>query len=426
MLNHNPMKTKGIFWVAFACSLLPVVTSNADDQFVTRNGHTEPLVPVHHLKGDKLVPSSSMEAEEDIGIRSHTNHVLFFPNSSQLKADAARSYYVAETPQAIRQVYNLPSTGGSGAIAIIDAYHYPTALADFNKFSQTYALPVESSTNATAAGNQVFQVVYASGKQPVTDGGWAEETALDIEWAHAMAPNAKIILVEAASDSFSDLLAAVAKANTIAGVKEVSMSWGGSEWRSETAYDSYFTQSGIVYVASSGDVGGIVSWPACSPNVIAVGGSDIVRDANGAFTKETGWIDAGGGASRYEARPAWQSKISSIVGSRRGTPDVSFDADPDSGVYVYDSTPYEGMSGWLIFGGTSVGAPSFAGILNAAATARGSFSLNSAAELTSIYANLGNAANFRDVSQGKSVVYPAVVGWDYVTGVGSALGLIGK
>src|SRR5205823_6185722 len=113
--------------------------------------------------------------------------------------------------------------GGSGVIAIVDAYDYPTALNDFNVFSRQFGLPVETSSSATASTNQVFQVVYASGRKPRTNGGWAQEAALDIEWAHAMAPNAKIVLVEAASNSFANLFNAVDVASSIAGVKEVSM-----------------------------------------------------------------------------------------------------------------------------------------------------------------------------------------------------------
>jgi len=367
-----------------------------------------------------LIPDTSLEQADDVGVRSHTNHlVLFFP-------DATGTAPAGETPQTIRQIYGLPTTGGgSGTIAIIDAYDYPTALNDFNVFAQTFGLPVETSTDAMAATNTVFQVVYASGRKPSQNGGWNQEAALDIEWAHAMAPNAKIILVEAASSSSNDLYAAVAKANSIAGVKEISMSWGGSEYRGETRSDSNFQQSGIVYFAASGDTGGKVIYPGTSPYVVSSGGTTLNFDALANFQSETGWNGTGGGRSIFENRPSYQNAIQSIVGKSRGVPDYSFDADPNSGVSVYDSTPYSGMSGWMVFGGTSVSAPSLAGIVNSAATARGSFATSSFSELGLIYSNLGTS-NFRDITQGTAGSFSCATGWDFVTGVGSGIGLQGK
>src|SRR5262249_48867676 len=271
------------------------------------------------------------------------------------------------TPAQIRSFYGMPSTGGSNVIAIVDAFHYPTALNDFNVFAAQFGLPQEPSTNPLASTNQVFQVVYASGRQPRTNCGWAQEAALDIEWAHAMAPSAKIVLVEAASNSFTNLFAAVDVASSLPGVREVSMSWGGSEFSSETASDSHFPQgNGIVYFASSGDTGGVVIYPGSSPNVVACGGTSVATNGAGSFTGETGWSGSGGGSSAFEARPSYQSGIAGIVGSARGVPDISSDADPNTGVAVYDTTRCAGASGWQVFGGTSVGSASVAGMVNVA------------------------------------------------------------
>jgi subtilase family serine protease len=165
---------------------------------------------------------------------------------------------------------------------------------------------------------------------------------LDIEWAHALAPSAKIYLVEAASDSTSDLMYAVKVASAISGVKEISMSWGGSEIKTEANYDSYFQTSGIVYVASSGDTSAETEYPAVSPYVVAAGGTTLNRDSSGNFVSETAWSDTGCGASTYESRPSYQNGIYSIVGNKRGTADLAFDANPNTGVNVYDSTPYYG------------------------------------------------------------------------------------
>ncbi len=360
-----------------------------------------------------VIPDSSVERPGDRGVNAHTNHLIL------VRPQFTGTSPSGETPQSIRPVYNLPSSGGSNIIAIVDAYDYPTAENDLNVFSSVLGLPPCTTANGC------FTKIYASGHQPRTNCGWAQEASLDIEWAHAMAPGAKIVLVEAASNRFNDLFAAVDVASnyiashTVPG--EVSMSWGGSEFSSEASNDSHFTTAGIVYFASSGDTGGVTIYPGVSPNVVSAGGTTIHRDSSGNFTGETGWSGSGGGPSQYEPRPTYQSAVSAIVGSQRGVPDFSFDADPNSGVSVYDSTSCQGMSGWLVFGGTSVASPSLAGIVNLA----GSFASNSNTELTTIYGGLGSG-NFRDIVSGTAGSFSAAVGWDFVTGVGSNLGTAGK
>lgn len=387
-----------------------------------------PITPAHSqsLQADNhsgvFVPESSIEQSGDNGVRAHTNHVV------RVSPFAGTGSPTGETPQSIRPVYNLPSTGGSGVIAIVDAYDYPTAKNDFNVFSGQFSLPQETGTGA------VFQVVYASRKKPRGNGGWNQEAALDIEWAHAMAPSAKIVLVEAASSSFTDLFAAVKVASGLRGVKEVSMSWGGSEFSGELADDSYFTTPGIVYFASSGDTGGVTGYPGVSPSVVCAGGTTIHRTSSGVFASETGWSGSGGGFSQYELRPFYQDVTSGTVGGARGVPDYSFDADPNSGVSVYDSTSYQGLSGWLVFGGTSVASPSLAGIVNLAHDANtGTSVVDTTDELKLIYSSLGttatptyNSTDFRDILSGTAGSYTATTGWDFVTGVGSNLGLNGK
>jgi subtilase family serine protease len=336
------------------------------------------------------------------------------------------------TPATIRSVYNLPATGGSNAIAIVDAYHFPTALADFNSFAKYFGLPQETSTNANAAGNKAFQVVYANGYTPLSGGNyiasWNLEAALDIEWAHAMAPNAKIYLVEAASDSNNDLDYAVRVAATLPGVKEISMSWGGSEASYEAMFfDPNFTAHGIVYLSSGGDTSALMEYPAASPNVVSCGGTSINRNTTtGAFLSETGWNDTGCGPSVYEPRPSYQNGVAPVVGAKRGVSDLSFDSDPNTGVYVFDSTPLWGTTGWWILGGTSVASPSLAGVFNLAATSGNGFAANTAAEQVRIYGNLGNANAFRDIISGTDGKYSCKVGYDFITGVGSPIGLVGK
>ncbi len=389
-------------------------------------------IPAGHDKDhgpDSLViPDSSVEQHGDAGNRAHTNHVILLRSGSIASAPSG------ETPASLGCVYQIvssqtpgcpksstiPPAGGSGTIAIVDAYDYPTAANDFNVFSSQFHLPTCPTDNSGC-----FKV-FASGRKPKTNGGWAQEAALDIEWAHAMAPYANIVLVEAASNSFSDLFKAVDVASNIVGGRgEVSMSWGGSEFSSETNSDSHFTTPGVVYAAASGDTGGKTIYPGVSVNVVSAGGTSVNRDASGLFVNESGWSGSGGGKSAYELRPSYQNIIQAIVGSQRGVPDFSYDANPSTGVSVYDSTSYQGLSGWMVFGGTSVAAPSLSGIINAAATAAGAFSASSGNELATIYGNLGTS-NFRDITSGTAGSFSALVGWDFVTGVGSNLGLFGK
>ncbi|HEV2176788.1 MAG TPA: S53 family peptidase [Terriglobia bacterium] len=375
-------------------------------------------------RGDVLIPASSLERAEDVGrgLRAHTNHMILV--TPEMDA-AARDTFVGtkpygETPATIRSAYKMPSSGGAGAIAIVDAYDDPTAESDLDTFSATFGLP------ACTTANGCFHKMYASGKRPAVDCGWAQEISLDIEWAHALAPEAKIVLVEAASNSSTDLFRAVDLASTTVntrsiGFGEVSMSWGFSEFAGEQTFDTHFHQADVVYFASSGDVGGQRIYPGVSPDVVSVGGTTIHRDAAGHFLSETAWSDSGGGPSAYESRPAFQDVIVTIVGSHRGAPDAAFDADPHSGVAIYDSTACQGVSGWLTFGGTSLSAPATAGVVNLA----GHFYHSSEIELSTMYSNRGTA-NFRDILTGTAGSFTARKGWDFVTGIGTSLGVAGK
>jgi subtilase family serine protease len=397
-----------------------------------------------------VVPPSSSEDPKDVGFRVHTNHVILLGSKPRITGGVP----AGENPGSLACVYNLvnpslnpgcltnPSSasfintnGGSGTIAIVDAFDYPTASADLSAFSAQFGLPAPN-----------FQVVYATGQKPSGDCGWNQEAALDIEWAHAMAPGARIVLVEAASNSNFDLLNAVDTATSIvqqAGGGQVSMSWGGSEFRGETNYDSHFNASGVAYFAAAGDAGGRVIWPGVSANVISAGGTRVNRDTTGKFTSEAAWsreycgggpCGGGGGPSRYVHRPSYQNAIQNVVGSSRGTPDLSFDADPYSGVAVYENSPLCSGSnaGWMVFGGTSVASPALAGIVNSAAGATqklGTGATNGYPEQTLMYGGYGSAGyygnEFRDITSGNNG-YAAKAGWDFATGIGSDQGLTGK
>jgi len=370
--------------------------------------------------GAGIIPRSSIELPSDVGVNMHTNYAFYAPNG--IIEPAANPG--GETPGSLACVYNLVSqtpgcviansglvpSGGSGVIVIVDAYDYPSAAADLATFSTEFGLPQAN-----------FTVQYASGK-PANGcrSGWQGEEALDIEWAHAMAPNAAIVLMEATSASNTALYAAVSKANAYiaahGGKGEISMSWGGSETSGESSSDHYFTQSGVVYFASSGDSPGVI-YPSSSPNVVSAGGTQVNR-SGGNYTNQTAWSSGGGGASRYEPKPAFQNGIT-LLTNHRGTPDLSFDSSGGSPVAVYNSNCY---GGWLQVYGTSVASPSLAGIVNSA----GTFNTSSNAENTEIYANRTNTSEFTDITSGSCGTHSAASGWDFCTGVGVDNGYAGK
>jgi subtilase family serine protease len=193
----------------------------------------------------------------------------------------------------------------------------------------------------------------------------------------------------------------------------VSNSWGGGEFSGESTYDSHFVQSGVSFFVSSGDAGTPAEYPSASPNVISVGGTRLHFASSGAFQSETGWSGSGGGCSAYEPATSAQRSLSTFAqagcGTSRGTPDVSLDADPASGVSVYDSTRYQGQSGWYQVGGTSASSPMWA-----ARSADQGRVVNSAY----IY---GTSITFRDILSGNNGA-SAMTGYDLVTGRGSWIG----
>ncbi len=423
-------------------------------------------IPLPHLRGGghTVLPHSGLESNEDIGLRAHTNFKIFVPSGRDQYGFAENDVhangtandtaspitgYYAETPASLACLYGLahavafcnPATlsnsnnagGGSKAIAIVDAYDYPTALSDLKAYSSQFGLPAPTSST--------FTVTWA-GSKPSPDPAcasvdgwqcWATESATDIEMAHAAAPHAHIYLVEAASNNFTDLFAAVAKAVTLvkaAGGGEVSMSWGGSEWSSETSEDFRFNQSKVVMFAATGDVEG-TEYPSVSANVVSVGGTTVTRSPYTLdFEQETTWEDGGGGVSLFESLPSYQKSLAAELPGR-GIPDVAADANPRTGVWVYDS--YENSYGgvlqpWNIVGGTSVATPLWAGIVNHG----GSFSASSAAELSLIYKSAASGTytrDYRDINYGTCGYYNgwyAQTGWDPCTGNGASIGQSGK
>jgi subtilase family serine protease len=359
-------------------------------------------------------------------------------------------------PHGLTSGYGGPSAAGYGAIAIVDAYDNPDAASDVATFNARWPLAATSFTKIYANGN-------GSCKTPAANKGWALEESLDIEWAHVYAPDAAIILVEACSSSLTDLIYAEQVAfNYIvdhypAG-GQVSNSWQGGEFSGQIADDEFFADWHYVGVtgykthiqafASSGDSGyegATTGYPSGNPWVISAGGTSVLRSStNDYFSSESCWSGSGGGESTYETYKTaftggntgpWANFQYPIYGqSNRRTPDLSSDADPASGVYVYSG--YNG--GWFIVGGTSVSSPSLASIVNRAGNVLGTVFLTPSTggsdwfnteENNLLYSQLATAkaykTNFYDVTTGSSGT-SAYVSYDLCTGVGSPRGLLGK
>jgi hypothetical protein len=344
----------------------------------------------------------SLESRAMLAASPLTN-VVCSPNVSFF----AGSGFSVYSPNQIRHAYGFDQVGWNGAgqtIAIVDAYDDPTVLTDVQKFDRQWGLADPKLTVAK---------MTSGGRAPTYNSGWAMEIALDVEWAHAIAPGASILLVEATTASLGDLLSAVNYARTQIGVSVVSMSWGAGEFSSEGSLDSYFTtpagHSGVTFVASSGDSGAPASWPAISSNVLAVGGTTLTLGAGSSYGGEKGWSGSGGGYSPYISEPSFQRGFQNT--GHRSNPDVAYDADPYSGFYVCSN------GGWYAVGGTSAGAPQWAALIaiaNQGRAAAGKAPLNSA--LQAVYSLA--AADFHDITMGSNG-YSAGVGYDAVTGRGS-------
>jgi hypothetical protein len=331
------------------------------------------------------------------------------PRVEQLESRNLLSIF---TPAQIRKAYQFNQSSYTGAgqtIAIVDAYNNPTTNYDLATFDAQFGL------SAPPSYQKVNQ--YGGSTMPAFDPGWSLEIALDLEWAHAIAPQAKLLLVEANSNSYSDLLTAVDYAAAHANI--VSMSWGSGEFLAETgaSYDGHFANHpGVTFVAAAGDSGAPPEWPSISPNVLAVGGTTLKTQSDGTYLSESAWSSGGGGVSAYEPKPAYQSGVTQSATNRTG-PDVAYNADLNTGYYVYDY--YNG--GWWDVGGTSAGAPQWAGLIALADQGRaaaGKANLSTSDTLKAIY-NM-SASNFHDITTGSNG-YAAGSGYDLATGRGTPL-----
>ncbi len=317
---------------------------------------------------------------------------------------------------------SVAANGAGETIAIVDAYDDPTAWSDLTAFDQQFGLPDPAFTKVGINA----QGAWSTTSFPTPDQDWSVEIALDVEWAHAIAPKAKILLVEANSDSYADLLTAVDFARNYGNVATVSMSWGGSELSSETSFDSHFTtpvgHQGVTFFASTGDSGAPALAPSVSSHVVAVGGTSLTVDAAGDWIDESAWSGGGGGLSTYITEPSYQQGLTIFGASANGmraTPDVSYDADPNTGVAVLSTYGY---GGWVQVGGTSAASPQWAALVTIADQGRalaGEPSLDGYSQTLPDLYNLPSS-DFHDITTGNNG-FPAGPGYDLATGLGTPI-----
>jgi subtilase family serine protease/cbb3-type cytochrome oxidase subunit 3 len=348
-------------------------------------------------------------SDAQITINPHFKVVLG-ENNRPLTDLAAFSGY---TPSEIRNAYGLTniSLDGTGeTIAIIDAFTVPTVLADFATFDSTFKIGTPNNLTVVPLGQQ-------------SNDDWGLETNLDVQWVHAIAPGAKILLVQAADASIPSFTQAIDYA-VAHGATVISMSWGTSEFVTEAAYDKHLSSDNVIFTASAGDVGGETNWPSVSSNVISVGGTTLDLSTDGVYVKETGWSGGGGGPSVYVTLPAWQQTYG-LKGNRQ-TPDISCIADPLTGVPVYNSFGYMGEKGWFQVGGTSLSSPLMAGMItlaNQGRTAIGKANLTNVAFQNYLYGTLGvtpdYSSSFNDITIGKAGAFSCTTGYDNITGLGT-------
>lgn len=372
---------------------------------------------------------------------------------------ATGSVVATYTPAQIRAAYGLPALPASTAsitsaqaaqlgagqtIYIVDAQSDPNIVAELAAFDQKFGLPGCTTTSiatntvlplaASSSSGCTFSVVYntSSGaltsSGPAYDSGWATEIALDVQWSHATAPLARIILIEAPDASLSSLLGGVALANAMGpGVVSMSFAAGEGSWTSQV--DATFTAANMSYLAAAGDAGAGVNWPAVSPHVLAIGGTKLSYTGSGSRS-ETAWTGTGGGVSQYTATPSYQTSAVPGMGApaHRSVTDVSFNADPSSGQYVAVISSGSSVAGWMSVGGTSLSTPQWAGVLAIANALRAQSSLAPVgAPHSLLYTGISTvastyASDFLDVTQGAdgtcSSCY-AKSGYDLPTGLGT-------
>jgi subtilase family serine protease len=320
------------------------------------------------------------------------------------------------TPTQLQHAYGLVGAAAlpnTQTVGVVVAFDDPDAEADLATASTTFGLP------ACTTANGCFSKVDQNGgtNLPTSDQGWSLEADLDLQTIHAAAPKAHILLVEAKSAGLLDLMAAESYATSHA--TEVNNSWGSPEiGLVDKLFDPVFSKA-IPITVATGDDGFGVQWPSSNPFVTAVGGTTLQVDASGNRLSETAWSGTGSGCSSFERKPSWQHDTGC---THRSVADVSADADPATGMSVFDSFGYKGSSGWFVVGGTSLASP----IIAATYALAGNAGL---AQLFALRAYLVPGA-LHDVTTGSNgtcspaYLCTAGTGYDGPTGLGSPNGVL--
>ena len=394
-----------------------------------------------------LLPSAAFAVPHSHTGRLPNRHVCSAPSSGDVSCNArlltntngatydakpsATSAIAGYHPSDLQGAYNLPSSSaGTGqTVAIVDAYNDPNAASDLAAYRSAFGLPATSTCSLSSGKvasprGPCFVKVNQAGSTtslPRSNGGWAQEESLDVDMVSAICPNCNIVLVESSSSSMSSLGTGVNEASKL-GATAISNSYGGSESSNDSSYDtSYFNHPRIAITASSGDNGYGAEYPAASQYVTAAGGTSLSPSSTARGWSETAWSGAGSGCSGFDPRPAWQSAVPSLSSacSRRAIADVSAVADPNTGVSVYDSYSYQGYSGWMVFGGTSVASPILASVYalagNSATVTYGSYPYSHAGDLNDVTSGSNGSCR-------SAVLCNATTGWDGPTGLGTPNG----
>jgi subtilase family serine protease len=421
--------------------------------------------PAFHSVGEIDEPAQLQEEPQRRTVQQRRDTRLYLGSDSAAGGDlpdqtiqASRpTVAVSHTPASIRSLYGMPALpanwtgltaqqradlGAGQTIYIVGAYAGANIVKDLNTFSTRFGLPtctqvavpvqnpVRPLAAAPTSGCTVAVVNSDRGAlraaAPAYNAGWASEYALDVQWAHATAPLARIVVVQAATALTTGLSDAITLANRL-GAGVVSMSFGAAEGNYVEPYETLFTAPGMSYVAAAGDSGAQANWPAVGTGVLAVGGTTAWMAGN--VRNEVAWSRSGGGFSSWLARPAYQAALTINGAGRtrtgklaRGVTDVSFNADPYTGQMTVVTTP-AGVTRWYSMGGTSAGAPQWAGILAVANARRALAGAPPLGRLhTGLYGPLAAARLFNDVvegSNGRQVWARAGSRYDIPTGWGT-------
>ncbi|WP_329371392.1 ricin-type beta-trefoil lectin domain protein [Streptomyces sp. NBC_00669] len=313
-------------------------------------------------------------------------------------------------PSDLQQAYNLASaaasSGGGATVAVTELADNPNLESDLATYRSQYGLP------ACTTANGCFRKVNGSGQQgdyPGGDPGWGTEASLDVDMVSAVCPLCHILVIEA-----GDLDAAQNLAVSL-GAHFISNSWGTGDGSGDAGADADFDHAGVVDVASSGDGGYGVSFPATSKYVVAAGGTSLHQDSGTSRGwTESAWSGSGAGCSSWESKPAWQTDTG--CGGNRTVADVSAVADPGTGVAVYDTY---GQGGWFVVGGTSASSPIIASTFALA----GAPATNAASVLYGHASALNDVTSGSDGSCSPSYLCTATAGYDGPTGLGTPNGL---